>query len=113
MRIETYDSSGLVEAVEITRTNGTTGRYRRLNSLAEVLEDRVATVTEYAQLVAEEELSREARMRTLAVNAIATLEGFDTNWATMTAAQRNNANQIAIRVLAKFLRVYLSRLDAE
>lgn len=113
MRIETYDSSGLVEAVEITRTNGTTGRYRRLNSLAEVLEDRVATAAEYAQLVGDEEINRDARMRALAINAIATLEGYDANWATMTTAQRTASMQINHRVLAKFLRVYLNRLEAE
>lgn len=113
MRIEQYDQTGLTEAVEITRTNPTTGRYRRFDPLGAVLEDRVANPDEYQQLVGEEELDRESRMRALALNAIATLEGFDANWATMTNAQRTNAQQVTIRILAKLLRVTFRRLEAE
>lgn len=113
MRSENYDSTGLVEATETTRTNPTTGRFRRFDRLGTVLEDRVANPDEYRQLTGEEELDRDNRMRTLAANAIATLEGFDANWSTMTAAQRNNANQITIRILAKLLRLTFRRLEAE
>lgn len=113
MRTELYDQSGLIEAVEITRTNPTTGRYRRFDRLGAVLEDRVANAVEYQRLVGSEEVDRDGRMQTLAANAIATLEGYDANWGSMTTAQRNAANQVTIRILAKLLRLTFRRLEAE
>jgi hypothetical protein len=44
--------------------------------------------------------------------AIANLESADANWATLTAAQKDAATRLAVRVTAKLARLALGRLDA-
>lgn len=44
--------------------------------------------------------------------AIQTFENADANWATMTAAQRNDVLKLAVRSLARLGRIINNQLDA-
>lgn len=51
-------------------------------------------------------------LMTRAHEAIATLEAAAANWDTLTAAQRNATNQLAVRVLARVCRLLLGRFES-
>lgn len=51
-------------------------------------------------------------LRQHVTNAIATFEQADANWATLTAAQRNDVMKQAVRTVARLGRLLNDQLDA-
>lgn len=58
-----------------------------------------------------EEQQRPTKARQKIEAAIATLENADTNWATLTAAQKDAAARLVVRAVAKLGRFLLGRFD--
>lgn len=51
-------------------------------------------------------------LETKALQAIDILESADNGWATLTAAQKDAATRLAVRVAAKLARLSVGRLEA-
>jgi hypothetical protein len=58
------------------------------------------------------EADNASTMRSAAIQAIQTLENADANWAGLSAAQKDAAQRLALRVTAKLVRLQFGRLEA-
>jgi hypothetical protein len=61
---------------------------------------------------AKTDLDNASAMRSAAIQAIQTLENADANWAGLSAAQKDAAQRLALRVTAKLVRLQFGRLEA-
>ena len=91
IRTETYDETGLVERIEIERSNGTV-EYRRYDSTLTIVEQRAATPTE--TLLADEQIDSDDREQkgTNVSQAVTTLRQWASDAAGTTVNNGNNTN---------------------
>lgn len=107
---ETYSEGSLIE-----RWDSTTG-YTRWNAAGAVVEQRSLLAAETAALaLADSAVSADRNavtLRTQISQVIQTFEAADRDWATLTAAQRNDVMKQAVRTIARLARIVNGQLDA-
>lgn len=65
------------------------------------------------QLTVDDTVVNRPKVEQQAKTALATLESNFTNWATLNTTQKDAANRLAQRVVAKLIRYVMNNLDSE